>query len=255
MNFIVAGTTDIGIVKKTNQDSYKTKVYSTKNGKIVFAILCDGMGGLSDGEIASASVINAFSKWADTRLPILSQSNIEQSVIENEWAEISQTYNEKIKDYASQRGTTMGTTATIIMLTQSQYYILNIGDTRAYEITNTVSVLTKDQTVVAREIELGYLTEQQALTDPRRSVLLQCIGASEVVIPEFFFGQVKQNAVYMLCSDGFRHVISESEIFQFLNPNVMLEAQGMTNNMNALIELNKQRQERDNITVTAVRTF
>lgn len=59
--------------------------------------------------------------------------------------------------------------------------IINVGDTRAYEIGDHVVLLTKDQTVVAREVELGNLTQVEAETDPRRSVLLQCVGASDEV--------------------------------------------------------------------------
>ena len=132
---------------------------------------------------------------------------------------------------------------------------MNVGDTRAYEIANGIRVLTKDQTVVAREVERGNLTPEQAAVDPRRSVLLQCIGASDEVYPDLFFGDTQLNAVYMLCSDGFRHEITEGEIYNYLNPNVMLDADGMQNNMRALIDLNKQRQERDNITVVSIRTF
>lgn len=116
-------------------------------------------------------------------------------------------------------------------------------------------MLTKDQTVVAREVELGNITEEEAKTDPRRSVLLQCIGASDVVYLDMFFGDTAQNAVYMLCSDGFRHEISEQEIYQYLQPDVMLDSDGMKFNMDKLIKINKQRQERDNITVLSIRTF
>ena len=99
----------------------------------------------------------------------------------------------------------MGTTVTAMILTGGYYYIVNVGDSRAYEICSNLQVLTRDQTVVAREVEQGLLTLEQAETDPRRSVLLQCIGASDVVYPDFFLGEVKKDAVYMLCSDGFRH--------------------------------------------------
>ena len=132
---------------------------------------------------------------------------------------------------------------------------MNVGDTRAYEIGDTVTVLTKDQTVVAREVELGHLTPEEAEKDSRRSVLLQCIGASDEVYPDMFFGDTKLNAVYMLCSDGFRHEITEDEIYQYLNPNVMIDADEMKRNMDSLIDLNKQRQERDNISVVSIRTF
>lgn len=255
MNFIVSATTDIGLTKTTNQDSYNVRVFSTRQGRIVLAVLCDGMGGLSKGEVASASLVNAFGKWAANRLPVLCEKGITDSDIRTDWVGIATEYNEKIKSYASSCGTNMGTTLTALLLTEKRYYIINVGDTRAYEIAEAVTVLTKDQTVVAREVELGHLTPEEAESDSRRSVLLQCIGASDEVYPDMFFGDTKMNAVYMLCSDGFRHEITEDEIHQYLNPNVMIDADGMKQNMDALIDLNKQRQERDNISVVSIRTF
>lgn len=255
MNFIVSASTDIGLTKSTNQDSFNVRVFNTPKGKIVMAILCDGMGGLSKGEVASASLVNAFCKWADERLPVLCETEISDSDIRADWVKIATDYNEKIKEFAASCGTNMGTTLTAILLSESRYYIINVGDTRAYEISEGVTVLTKDQTLVAREVELGMLTLEEAENDPRRSVLLQCVGASEQVVPDMFFGDTKLNAVYMLCSDGFRHEITEDEIFEYLSPNVMLNADGMKQNMNSLIEINKQRQERDNITVVSIRTF
>lgn len=255
MNFIVSATTDIGLTKSTNQDSYSVRVFSTKQGKVVLAVLCDGMGGLSKGEVASASLVNAFCKWADNRLPVLCENEISDSDIRTDWVGIATEYNEKFKSYAASCGTTMGTTVTAILLTEKRYYIINVGDSRTYEISDAVTVLTKDQTVVAREVELGNLTPEEAEKDSRRSVLLQCVGASEEVYPDMFFGETKKDAVYMLCSDGFRHEITEDEIFQHLNPNVMVDADGMKQNMDSLIELNKQRQERDNISVVSIRTF
>lgn len=73
--------------------------------------------------------------------------------------------------------------------------------------------------------------------------------------PDMFFGDTALNATYMLCSDGFRHEITEREIYAYLNPTVMTDADGMQRNMEALIELNKQRRERDNISVVTIRTF
>lgn len=255
MNYIISGTTDIGLSKSTNQDSYAVRLIDTNKGKIVFAILCDGMGGLSKGEVASASLVHAFSTWVNNRLPSLIEVGFDENVIAQEWNKIAIEYNEKIKAYGKAHGASMGTTLTAMLITQEKYYVINVGDTRAYEITDQVTVLTKDQTVVSREIELGYLTEEQAKVDSRRSVLLQCIGASEEVVPDIYCGTTRTNAVYMLCSDGFRHEITPEEIMHYLNPSVMLDADGMTNNMNTLIEINKQRQERDNITVVSIRTF
>lgn len=255
MNYIVAASTDIGNTKSTNQDSFGVRVLYTPCGKMVFAVLCDGMGGLAKGEVASSTVVKAFYNWVDMRLPILCENGLSDNAIRSDWTQIVCDYNEKIKQYGRSQGISMGTTVTAILMTETRYYIANVGDTRAYEIGNYVRVLTKDQTVVAREVELGMLTPEQAETDPRRSVLLQCIGASDVVYPDLFFGETMQNAVYMLCSDGFRHEITPDEIFQYLQPNVMLDADGMKANLDSLILLNKQREERDNITVVAIRTF
>lgn len=256
MNYIVAASTDIGNTKSTNQDSFGVRVINTSSGKMVFAILCDGMGGLAKGEVASSSVVNAFYKWVDNRLPMLCSANmINDAEIRREWTTIVNEYNEKIKQYGKAHGINLGTTLTAVLITPGRYYVINVGDTRAYEIFNGVRVMTKDQTLVAREVELGMLTPEQAEADPRRSVLLQCIGASDSVNPDMFFGTTVQNAVYMLCSDGFRHEISEAEIYQYLQPDVMLDADGMKANMDSLILLNKQRQERDNITVLSIRTF
>lgn len=255
MNFIVSAATDIGLTKSTNQDSYGVRVFTTKQGRMVLAVLCDGMGGLAKGEVASASLVNAFFKWADQRLPILCEREITESDIRSDWNGIVAECERKFKAYAASCGVNMGTTLTALLLTEKRYFIINVGDSRAYEITDQATVLTKDQTVVAREVELGHLTPEEAERDSRRSVLLQCVGASDRVCPDLFFGDTKVNAVYMLCSDGFRHEITKDEIQRYLDPNVMVEADGMKKNMVALIELNKQRQERDNISVVSVRTF
>lgn len=255
MNFIISGSTDVGAVKNINQDSFDIRSLSTPQGKMVFAVLCDGMGGLSKGEVASSSLVRAFVRWSETRLPQLCLSEISDGDIRTDWRGIAAEFNEKIKLYGRNCGITIGTTLTAMLLTSERYYIINVGDTRAYEISDSVRVLTRDQTVVAREVEFGQITSEQAETDSRRSVLLQCVGASETVDPDMFFGDIKSDAVYMMCTDGFRHEITPDEIFDYFNPYVMISAEAMKQNSETLIELNKQRLERDNITVLTVRTF
>jgi serine/threonine protein phosphatase PrpC len=102
---------------------------------------------------------------------------------------------------------------------------------------------------------MGMITPEQAKTDSRRNVLLQCIGASNVVNPDFFYGETLCNAVYMLCTDGFRHEIAPEEIFANFHPDILRDVNTMKINADYLIDLNKQRQERDNISVVLVRTF
>lgn len=255
MNFIVAARTDIGTTKSTNQDSLSIRVANTAQGKMVFAVLCDGMGGLDKGEVASASVIRAFDNWFRNTLPALCAAPIQDATIREQWNNIVTEQNVSIKTYGARQGVKLGTTVVAMLITQDRYYVMNVGDSRAYEISTYVKQITNDQTFVAREVALGNMTEEQAKTDDRRSVLLQCVGASDDVYPDMFFGDTNGNAVYMLCSDGFRHEISADEIYAKLCPDVLLSEDAMNANATELIELNKARQERDNISVALVRTF
>ncbi len=255
MNFIISANTDVGLTKNTNQDSLTSMVLNTPQGRMVFAVLCDGMGGLDKGEVASASVITAFRNWALNELPSLCSAPLEDATIRSQWESIIDEQNQTIKAYGSRQGVRLGTTAVVMLLTQNRYYILNVGDSRAYELTTEIRQLTNDQTFVAREVAMGHMTEEEAASDPRRSVLLQCVGASENVYPDMFFGDVQHNAIYMLCSDGFRHEITAEEIYEKLQPEVLFDEYTMQQHTISLIELNKQRLERDNISVALVRTF
>lgn len=255
MNFIVSARTDVGITKTTNQDSLSIRVANTPQGRMVFAVLCDGMGGLDKGEVASASVIRAFDQWFHQELPALCAAQIEDSAIRAHWSDIVTRQNNTIKSYGARQGVKLGTTVVAMLLTQNRYYILNVGDSRAYEIADVLKQITNDQTFVAREVALGNMTPEQAKTDERRNVLLQCVGASDEVYPDFFFGDARDNAMYMLCSDGFRHEISAEEIYEKFNPNVNLDENMMNVHSEELIELNKARMERDNISVALIRTF
>ncbi|AEV67163.1 PP2C family protein-serine/threonine phosphatase [Acetivibrio clariflavus] len=252
---MVAASTDVGIKKSVNEDSLAVKVYNTPRGKLLFAVLCDGMGGLAKGEVASATVVTAFVDWFTSNLPILSANTIEDSFIRREWERLVITVDEKIKRYGIEHNITLGTTLTSMLMTEERYYICNVGDTRAYEITDKLKQITEDHTIVAREVKLGKLTPDEANNDARKNILLQCIGASENIYPEMFFGETKRNAVYILCSDGFRHEITPKEIFNGLEPDVMREAEQMKRNIEYLINVNKQRLEQDNISVIAIRTF
>ena len=254
MDYLISARTDIGIVKNTNQDSLSVKILNTPQGKMAFAVLCDGMGGLSKGEVASATVIRAFDRWVITELPNLCKAPIEDNLLRAQWEEIVVKQNETIKQYGARQGIQLGTTVVVMLITESRYYVLNIGDSRAYEITDSLRQITTDQTFIAREIALGRMMPEEALTDPRRNVLLQCIGASDEIYPDMFFGDTAKNAVYILCSDGFRHEISPDEIYEKFNPSVITDSNVMENNALYLIELNKQRQERDNISVAMIRT-
>ena len=254
MVFYAASATDVGTKKQINQDSLSLKSFITPIGNVALAVMCDGMGGLSHGEVASRQIVSAFEKWADERLSELAQSEIYDGDIRKQWTEIISLQNDIIRSFGERNGFKVGSTVTAMLLTETRYYILNIGDSRAYMINSAgARRITTDHTVVETEIELGNMTETQALNSPIRSVLTKCVGISETVEPDMFFGDTETDTVYLLCSDGFRHLISEDEMKSSLY--TLSKEHGLEYleaGIKGLIELNKDRGETDNISAAAV---
>ena len=255
MKYLLSASTDVGIRKKENQDSILVKRGIFGEEQVVLAVMCDGMGGLKKGEIASASLIKSFSEWFENQVPgILGASSIENNLLFS-WDHLIHTMNHKICDYGREHKLQMGTTVTAMFFWKEDYYIAHVGDSRAYELKTEILQLTKDQTLVQREVDQGILTAEQADRDSRRSVLLQCVGVSEDVAPTYVKGRISKDAVYLLCCDGFRHEISAEEIFQALHPNIMMDEDSMEKASKKMIQLNKHRGEQDNISVIAIRTW
>lgn len=259
MVFLSIAHTDVGIKKSTNQDSVLIKEANTDYGHVLLSVVCDGMGGLAKGEVASAALIKAFSNWFEEEFPVILYKNdatqgIDYNHLQKSWNGLIDIVNHKIENYAAGFHTNCGTTLAACLMVKGHYYIVTVGDTRVYQITNKkVEQLTEDQTFVQRELKEGRMTLDEAKNHPQRNMLLQCVGASPVIIPEFDNGVLQENDVFILCSDGFRHVISEDEMFRFLNPRVLHNEQEMKNAAVYLTELNKQRRETDNISVIVVR--
>ena len=255
MKFIVSASTDAGNVRTTNQDSMNVQLLEIMGRQVVFAVLCDGMGGLQKGELASASVTYAFRRWSREKLPFFLHTRLQDNDIRREWNGVLSECNEKIRLYGKRNGASLGTTIAALMITPERFYAVNVGDSRVYELRKQLRQITRDQTIVARDVELGHLSPEQAERDPRRSVLLQCVGALEEVSAEFYFGIPYEDTVYMLCSDGFRHKITTEEIGAWLKPDCMNSAENMKQNEQRLIDLARKRGERDNITVATIRTY
>lgn len=251
MKFIVAADTDVGISKKSNQDSLCVKCADTSLGPVVMAIICDGMGGLDKGELASAVVIRAFNKWFEKVLPDLIGTG-DWEKLRFSWETLLRDLNKGISDYSSDVEMSMGTTFCGMLIIGNRYMLFNVGDSRAYRMSSALEQLTEDQTYVQREINRGNLTPEQAKTHPKRSVLLQCIGASRVVVPDVQFGAVARGENYLLCSDGFRHMISGEEILEKLNVPLNTNAEAMKLNIREMIDTVKTRREKDNISALIV---
>ena len=253
MQYVGSVTTDVGIIKKTNQDSVCLKVADVKGKEqAAMVAICDGMGGLSKGELASATVIRRLSDWFDNELPIR-LGKYSWKALSEEFGKMIKGLNYEIINYGKSVQTSLGTTLSMLLIIDGKYMIAHVGDSRVYRLRDKLEQLTEDQTYVAREIKLGRMTPQQAAVDPQRNMLLQCVGASTVVEPAFYYGDIAVGDVFVLCSDGFRHVVSADEIYESLNFSNIPEIKNMQENSKYLIELNKRRNERDNISVAVLK--
>mgnify|MGYP005959878331 FL=1 len=252
MVFLGAVETDVGNVKATNQDSACILVAQTPTGQIAMALICDGMGGLEKGELASATVIRTFQDWFCRELP-QQMAGFGWDAVQTAWMHQIKVLNRTISDYGKFYGFSLGTTVTAMLLYQDTYLIAHVGDSRAYMLQSDILQLTEDHSVVGREVRRGTLTAQQAEQDPRRNVLLQCVGASKTVSPQILQGQIRPGAHYLLCSDGFRHVITPEELLTQLGPAAVRDPGQMHTRLRGLIDLAMSRGERDNISALLIR--
>lgn len=252
MEYIVAAESDIGIAKSVNQDSLCVKVAETELGNAALLLICDGMGGLAMGELASAEVVQSFSEWFENEFP-KHLRNFDREDIARQVAELLSSLNEKLIAYGEANRLTMGTTATGMIIFNQQYLSFHVGDTRIYKVSHQLSCLTEDHTFVNREVKFGRMTPQQAEKDPRRNALTQCIGAAGGVSPDIHAGTIEIGANYMICSDGLRHLVSDKEIFEELSPRIVTTKTSMQARLRELIECVKSRGERDNISALGFR--
>lgn len=256
MEYLVAAYTDTGTQKETNQDSICVRRAMVSDvGEVIMAIVCDGMGGLKKGEVASAASVNAFGTWFDKNLSSLpTLCGIDFSLIQRQWTAMIEELHQSLQQYAAKFGAQLGTTITVFFAYADRYLTMNIGDSRIYERKNALCQLTQDQSLVAREIAAGRITEEESRHHPQRNILLQCLGAGSHITPAFTTGKVRNDALYLLCSDGLVHEMSPEELATRFQAVYLNTKDAMTTALCEVTELCKSRGETDNITSVLIKT-
>lgn len=238
-NIWSAAHTDVGIKKNINQDAVILKIAGTASGKLAFAVICDGMGGLQQGEVASEMLCRSYEQWFRQELPIFLKEGMDIRYFQTTLEQTTLHADARMKQYGRQHGIRLGTTATILLIVEEKYYIFHVGDTRVYRITGSdLDQLTTDHTC----------RQQQ-------NVLLQCVGASGELHPEVLHGEIGEPVTFLLCSDGFRHKVEKRELFQLLNPLALQSEEVMQTHLYTLTERSKERGETDNISAIALKIF
>lgn len=252
MGYIVTCDSDVGRSKKVNQDAIALKHVKIDNNEIVFAVLCDGMGGFEQGELASTSVVMAYMDWFNQRF-LESMEQMNEGRICAEWDALMHRMNAVLYEYGLGNSIKLGTTLTTLLLWNNRYYIYNVGDGRVYELASNITQITKDHSWVAREVEEGRMTPEQAKIDKRKNRILRCVGGAPKTSGDFYVGVVPADSLYMLCCDGIRNKVSDEELLYFLHPSCMTEVGAMGNNIKYIFELNKMREENDNMSMIMIK--
>ena len=232
--------TDIGKMRKDNQDAY---TFIEFDGTTVAAVVCDGMGGVSGGEIASKIAVTAIREY------LLKNYKAEMTVEQvKELIEKSFTFsNEKICEYAETDAALqgMGTTAVLIFVIKNVAVIAHIGDSRAYLFDDSgITKLTKDHSLVQDMIDSGSITEEEAKVHPHRNVITRVLGMKEPL--QIDIGSISfSNSSILLCTDGLTEYIDDEEIYEIVrnHPEICTKM---------LVDIANERGGDDNITVAVL---
>jgi len=245
----ILGGTDVGLVRKTNQDKYEYKVLGEL---LCYGVLCDGMGGTDSGHIASQTATDFVTQTLERDLkPGMSEASIKGIMMS-----AAAGANALVFEAASQNPDCagMGTTLVVAVLSGENVYISSVGDSRAYYLNGTGhQQLTKDHTVVQMLLDVGEISPEEAAEHPKRHFITRAVGVLPQVDADFIEHPFGPGDILLLCSDGFYNCVGEDNM---VGPALLahLEESVRAGNVDNLIELAKSvGGGSDNITAVLIR--
>ena len=144
----LAHITDKGAVRLSNQDSFCARISNFGQETIALLTVCDGMGGLQSGELASTGAVRGFENWFEQQLPSLVREGLTEEAVFLSWHRMLETLHGTLCGYSEKEGIRLGTTVSALLLTRERFYQAQIGDSRIYlDDGITLEQMTKDQTL------------------------------------------------------------------------------------------------------------
>ena len=201
----VSVQTNIGKMRAVNQDTVFVTCKQIGTLPNLF-IVADGMGGHNGGEIASKTAIAHFCDHI--------KSSTEEEMLDLLTSAAS-TANIGILSLAEKDPalTGMGTTLTACTIIGNKCFIVHIGDSRAYAVTNdTITQLTHDHSYVNEMVRAGQITQNEAREHPKRNILTRVLGINPKMSADGYVTHIKPDSFILLCSDGLYNMVSENEI-------------------------------------------
>lgn len=233
--------TDIGLKRDENQDMVKCEYF----GESILAVVCDGMGGERAGREASLIAIEEFfQRFKEGYDVLLDDEEIRKLLIASISAANSVIYTKARFDY---KNFGMGTTCVAAFVNERAAYIANVGDSRAYAITNTgLCQITEDHNMAALLYEQGKITEEELVNHPQKNMLIRAVGVEKTVLIDTFILDYEDTISLLLCSDGLSGYSSDDEIYDVImdTPFECVAEE--------LVKLAYSKGGRDNITVALI---
>lgn len=236
--------TDRGRVREQNEDFITCQEPETRDEEETFGwiyIVADGVGGADAGEFAS--------RYATTQTLAHYTEDTEQAHFGHRLVKAMQAANTDLRTHVAELndGKRMATTMVAAVVTDGRAYIANVGDSRAYHWRDkSLRQITKDQSLVAKLLEEGAITEEEAASHPHRNVILFSIGSEKTPKIDLFEIALALGDKIFLCSDGLTRHVSDDEI------SIVLENQDLQQAAEQLIEMANDRGGQDNISVAII---
>lgn len=208
---VLGAMSDVGRKRSNNQDSMcSLAAPNTPAGVTALVAVADGMGGHNGGEVASAlaikGVVAHLGKKSATVVETRNRSEHLAAVIQQIHADVKAASN-------TPETTGMGTTLSIAVIEDSRMWVGHVGDSRIYRLRGgQFTQLTEDHSWVADEVRRGNITPAEAEKHPRRNLLSQAIGVTEVIVPMVAEFDLAVGDKVMLCSDGLHGLVSNEDM-------------------------------------------
>lgn len=240
MQIKVGARTDVGMVRSGNEDNFFAEA-DTQRGVFVVA---DGMGGHAAGEVASEMAVQIIAR---TLLPMQSvKTPGADTLVAQALKDANRAIYERMLAEVDKQG--MGTTASVLVLSDDGYLIGQIGDSRIYLLRDgALTQVTKDHSYVQEQVDAGLLTPEQARYHPYSNVITRCVGASDEVEADIYAGASRPGDVFLVASDGLTGMVDDRRLQQLL-----LARSGPGRIVDALIAEANNRGGLDNITAIVV---
>ena len=202
------GITDPGCARTQNQDTYQIEMLDKNT---LLCVVCDGMGGAKSGNVASTLAVDVFvQEIKRSWIPDMDSTKIDR-MLQSAVKLANFTVYDQSRQFEEFAG--MGTTLVAALIHDKQVTVINVGDSRAYNIDRDgVFLLTKDHSLVQMMVERGELTPEQARNYPGKNLITRAIGTEAVVNCDIFHKKAEGGDCLLLCSDGLSNLVDEQEI-------------------------------------------